>query len=109
MAEREGLTSTALILPTTLANFCRYHQRYQSLATERTCILPVFLENQIGHILVAVVVSQRPFGLSKQEFTFLGSTRTRHSLCSYVKGQKLVSVAEHLKPNSKLCTIGLKQ
>jgi hypothetical protein len=45
MAEREGLTSTALILPTTLANLCSYCQRYQSLATERSCILPISLEN----------------------------------------------------------------
>jgi len=33
MAEREGLTSTAFVLPSTMANFCCYHQRYQSLAT----------------------------------------------------------------------------
>lgn len=57
LAEREGLTSTALILPTTLANFCFNCQRYQSLATVRTWILPVFLENQIAHILVAMVVT----------------------------------------------------
>jgi hypothetical protein len=60
LAEREGLTSTALILPTTLANFCFSCQRYQSFATERTCILPVFLENQITPFLVAMVVSLEP-------------------------------------------------
>jgi hypothetical protein len=43
-------------LPTTLANFCCYYQRYQSLATVRTSILPVSLEKQIGHVLAAVVV-----------------------------------------------------
>jgi hypothetical protein len=47
LAEREGLTSTAYILPTTLANFCCYHQCYQSLATVRTSILPISLEKQI--------------------------------------------------------------
>jgi hypothetical protein len=44
LAEREGLTSTAFILPTTLANFCFNCQRYQSFATERTCILPISIE-----------------------------------------------------------------
>ena len=57
MAESEGLTSTAFILPTTMANFCFNYQRYQSLATERTWILPKLLEKQIGHLLVAVVVT----------------------------------------------------
>jgi hypothetical protein len=33
MADREGLKSTASILPKILANFCPYYQRYQSLAT----------------------------------------------------------------------------
>jgi len=32
VAEREGFESTTQILPTTLANFCHYHQCYQSLA-----------------------------------------------------------------------------
>jgi hypothetical protein len=44
LAEREGLTSTALIFPTTLANFCSNHQRYQSFATVRSNILPVSME-----------------------------------------------------------------
>lgn len=44
LAERKGLTSTALILPTTLANFCSNHQRYQSFATVRSNILPVSME-----------------------------------------------------------------
>jgi hypothetical protein len=57
MAQREGFTSAAFVLPETMANFCFNCQRYQSLATVRTCILPVFLENQIAHILVAMVVS----------------------------------------------------
>jgi hypothetical protein len=57
LAAREGLTSTALISPTTLANFCSYCQRHQSLATVRTFILPVMLEKQIWHVLVAMVVT----------------------------------------------------
>jgi hypothetical protein len=40
-----------------MANFCFNCQRYQSFATERTCILPISMEKQIGHFLVAMVVS----------------------------------------------------
>lgn len=39
-----------------MAKLCYNHQRYQSLATERICILLVSLEKQIGHVLVAMVV-----------------------------------------------------
>jgi hypothetical protein len=41
-----------------MANFCSYCQRYQSLATVRISILPVSLEKQIWHVLVAMVVRQ---------------------------------------------------
>jgi hypothetical protein len=44
LAEREGLTSAAFILPTTMASFCFNCQRYQSLATQRNCILPISFE-----------------------------------------------------------------
>jgi len=44
LAEREGLTSTAFVLPSTMANFCFNWQRYQSLATVRRLILPISLE-----------------------------------------------------------------
>src|SRR5207245_10820091 len=32
LAEREGFEPAAFVSPTTLANFCCYYQRYQSLA-----------------------------------------------------------------------------
>jgi hypothetical protein len=46
-----GINIHRLNFATTLANFCRYYQRYQSLATVRTTILPVSLEKQIWHVL----------------------------------------------------------
>jgi len=60
VAEREGFTSTALILPTTLANFCRYYQRYQSLATVAHPHSTSIDRKTNSHLLVAMVVR---FGL----------------------------------------------
>jgi hypothetical protein len=56
MADREGLKSTASILPKILANFCPYYQRYQSLATVAHTHFTSALGKQIGHVLVAMVV-----------------------------------------------------
>jgi hypothetical protein len=50
-----------------MANFCFNCQRYQSFATERTCILPISMEKQIGRFLVAVVVAFEQLG------SFLGN------------------------------------
>lgn len=46
LAEREGLTSAAFVLPSIMANFCFNCQRYQSLATERSCIFQYRWENK---------------------------------------------------------------
>jgi hypothetical protein len=81
---REGLTSTAFVLPSTMANFCFNCQRYQSLATERRCILPISLEKEIGHILVAMVVSAASrFVSSTLGGLFFRSTRAAHNLSGF--------------------------
>jgi hypothetical protein len=84
LAEREGLTSTAFVLPSTMANFCFNCQRYQSLATERRCILPISLEKEIGHILVAMVVGAASrFVSSTLGRLFFRSTRAAHNLSGF--------------------------
>ena len=73
LAAREGLKSTTFVLPRTIANFCLNCQRYQPFATEPSCILPIFTENQRGHVLVAMVVSR--------------SSESRKEVAAYNRGE----------------------